>query len=122
MWYDRVIVESKKYKESGIKFLAGTDAPNFFCYPGFSIHEELDIFVNEANFSPLEALQTATINPAEFLGLESQLGTIEMGKLANLVILDKNPLENISNTKTISGIVLLGRYKSKTELKNIEIK
>lgn len=122
LWYARILSESKKYKENGVKFLAGTDVANYFVYPGFSLHEELEIFVNEAGFSPLEALQTATINPAEFLDLDDQLGTIEEGKLANLVILDKNPLENISNTKTIDGIVLLGRYKSKSDLKNIELK
>jgi imidazolonepropionase-like amidohydrolase len=120
LWYARVLTESKKYKENGIKFLAGTDVANFFVYPGFSLHEELEIFVNEAGFSPLEALRTATINPAEFLNLENQLGTVEEGKSANLVILNKNPLENISNTKSIDGIVLSGKYKSKTDLKNIE--
>ena len=122
LWYDRILVESKKYKDSGVKFLAGTDSPNFFVYPGFSIHEELEIMVNEAGFSPLEALQTATINAAEFLDLEKRLGVVEAGMLANLVILNKNPLEDISNTKAIDGIVLSGKYKSKTDLKNIELK
>lgn len=122
LWYERVVRESKKYKEKGVKFLAGTDAPNFFCYPGFSIHEELEIFVNEAGFSPLEALQTATLNPAEFFGLENQLGAVEENKVANLVVLDKNPLENIANTKTIDGIILRGKYISKSNLKNIEMK
>jgi imidazolonepropionase-like amidohydrolase len=122
LWYARVLTESKKYKENGVKFLAGTDVANFFVYPGFSLHEELEIFVNEAGFSPLEALQTATINPAEFLNLENQLGTIEEGKLANLVILNKNPLENISHTKTIDAVVFSGKYKSKSDLKNIELK
>ena len=122
LWYDRILVESKKYKDSGVKFLAGTDSPNFFVYPGFSIHEELEIMVNEAGFSPLEALQTATINAAEFLDLEKRLGVVEAGMLANLVILNKNPLEDISNTKAIDGIVLSGKYKSKADLKNIELK
>lgn len=123
LWYERVITESKKYKENGINFLAGTDSPNFFVYPGFSIHEELEIFVNEAGFSPLEALQTATINPAKFLNLEDQIGTIEEGKIANLVILSKNPLEEIGNTKRIEGIVLSGRYKSSgKDMINIEMK
>ena len=102
--------------------MAGTDSPNFFVYPGFSIHEELEIFVHEAGFTPLEALQTATINPALFLDMEKTLGTIEKGKIANLVILSKNPLENISHSKSIEGIVLLGKYKSKKELKDVEIK
>lgn len=102
--------------------MAGTDVANYFVYPGFSLHEELEIFVNEAGFSPLEALQTATINPAEFLNLDNQLGTVEEGKLSNLVILNKNPLENISNIKTIDAVVLLGKYESKSDLKNIELK
>lgn len=121
-WFSRVLTESKKYKENGIKFLAGTDVANFFVYPGFSLHEELEIFVNEAGFSPGEALRTATINPAEFLNLDNRLGTVEEGKLASLVILNANPIENISNTKTIEAIVLAGRYRSKNELKNIEFK
>ena len=82
----------------------------------------MEIMVKEVGFTPLEALQTATINAAEFLDLEKQLGTVESGKLANLVILNKNPLENISNTQTIDGIILSGKYKSKADLKNIELK
>ena len=122
LWYSRVLSESNKYNRAGVRFLAGTDSPNFFVYPGFSIHEELEIFVNEAGFTPLEALQTATINPAIFLNSEKTLGSIEVGKLANLVILKKNPFESISNTKTIEGVILLGKYMSKGELKDIEIK
>lgn len=123
LWYDRVIKETKKYKAAGVKFIAGTDSPNFFVYPGFSIHEELEIFVNEAGFTPLEALQTATLNAAQFLQLDDQLGTIEAGKLANLVILDKNPLEQISNSKTIHAVVIRGKYKAaKTDLMDITIR
>jgi imidazolonepropionase-like amidohydrolase len=122
LWYERVLVESNKFNKAGVKFLAGTDSPNFFVYPGFSLHEELEIFVNEVGFTPLGALQTATLNAVQFLGIEKEVGTVEENKLANLVILDNNPLKNISHTKSISGIVLSGKYKSKSQLKDIELK
>src|SRR5437870_434909 len=73
--------------KTGVRFLAGTDTPaGVYVFPGFSLHEELHRFV-AAGFTPLEALQTATINPARFFGLENQLGAIERGKLADLVLL-----------------------------------
>ena len=64
----------------------------------------------------MEALQTATLNPARFLGRESELGTVEKGKLADLVLLDANPLEDIRNTQKIAGVVANGRYFSRAEL------
>ena len=84
-------------------------------FPGFSLHEELQRLV-AAGFTPLEALQTATLNPAKFLGMEDRVGSIEKGKLADLVLLDANPLEDIRNTQKIAGVVLNGRYLSRTDL------
>ena len=102
--------------EHGVGFLAGTDTPaGVYIFPGFSLHEELQRFV-AAGFTPLEALQTATMNPARFFGMESQLGTIEGGKLADLVLLNANPLQDISNTQKISAVVANGRYFSRKEL------
>jgi imidazolonepropionase-like amidohydrolase len=102
--------------KAGIPFLAGTDTPpGVYIFPGFSLHQELQRFV-AAGFTPLEALQTATLNPAKFLGMRDRLGTIEKGKLADLVLLDANPLENIRNTQAIAGVVVNGRYLSRTEL------
>jgi imidazolonepropionase-like amidohydrolase len=99
-----------------IPFLAGTDTPpGVYIFPGFSLHEELQRFV-AAGFTPLEALQTATLNPAKFLGLDDRLGTIEKGKLADLVLLDANPLEDIANTERIAGVVANGRYFSRADL------
>ena len=95
--------------QTGVRLLAGTDAPNPYVYPGFSLHEELELLV-EAGLSPLEALQTATVNPAKFLRIEREIGTIEKGKLADLVLLEANPLENITNTRRISAVVVNGRY------------
>src|SRR6266436_3659062 len=100
---------------SGVLFLAGTDTPNPSILPGFALHDELKLLVS-AGFSPLEALQTATLNPARYLGKEKDLGTIETGKLADLVLLDANPLDDIANTRKIRAVVLAGRYLDRAEL------
>jgi imidazolonepropionase-like amidohydrolase len=101
---------------AGIPFLAGTDTPpGVYIFPGFSLHEELQRFV-AAGFTPMEALQTATLNPARFLGMEDRLGTIEKGKLADLVLLDANPLDDIRNTQKIQSVIANGRYLPRVEL------
>lgn len=100
----------------GIPFLAGTDTPpGVYIFPGFSLHEELQRFV-AAGFTPMEALQTATLNPAKFLGMDDRLGSIEQGKLADLVLLDANPLEDIRNTQKIAAVIVNGRYLPRAEL------
>jgi imidazolonepropionase-like amidohydrolase len=102
--------------QKGVRFLAGTDTPaGVHIFPGFSLHEELQRFV-AAGFSPLEALQTATVNAAEFFGAEEQFGTVEAGKFADLVLLRANPLEDIRHTQEIAGVVVNGRYFSRKEL------
>ena len=108
----------KEMHKTGVPFMAGTDVPGAYIYIGFSLHDELALFVQDG-FTPLEALQTATINPAKFLGLERSLGTVEKGKLADLVLLDANPLENIANTKRIFAVVVGGRYLSKEKLEEM---
>lgn len=105
--------------KAGVPFLAGTDTPpGVYVLPGFSLHEELQRFV-AAGFTPLEALQTATLNPARFFQMEDRLGTIETGKFADLVFLDANPLEDIRNTQTVTGVILNGKYLSKADLQKI---
>jgi len=102
--------------KAGVPFLAGTDTPaGVHIFPGFSLHEELQRFV-AAGFTPLEALQTATLNPARFFGMEDQLGTVEKGKLADLVLLSANPLEDIANTQKVAGVVSNGHYFSRGDL------
>ncbi len=106
----------KQMHRAGVPFLAGTDtAAGVHVFPGFSLHDELAYFV-EAGFTPMEALQTATRNPAEFLGMLYDLGTVEKGKLADLVVLDANPLDDIHNTRKIRAVVLAGRYFSREQL------
>ena len=91
----------------GVPIGAGTDTPIGMAIPGYSLHNELEFLVN-AGLSPLEALKSATLRPAEFLNLESQMGTIEVGKVADLVLLTANPLESISNTRKISLVISKG--------------
>jgi len=101
---------------AGVPFMAGTDtAAGVHVFPGFSLHEELALFV-QAGLTPLQALQAATRNPAEFLGRLGELGTVEPGKLADLVLLDANPLEDIANTRRIRAVVLAGRYLDRAAL------
>ena len=96
--------------EAGVRFLAGTDCPPTLHYtPGFALHFELKAMVL-AGLSPLEALQTATINPAEFFSITDQLGSIEVGKFADMVFLDADPLKDIDNTLSIVAIVSRGKY------------
>jgi len=101
---------------AGVPFLAGTDsAPGIYVIPGFSLHDELANFV-EAGLTPMEALQTATSNPAKFLDSEARFGSIEPNKLADLVLLNANPLENVANTRKISAVVLHGRLFDRAAL------
>jgi imidazolonepropionase-like amidohydrolase len=99
----------------GVGLLAGTDLNNAYVFPGFSVHEELENFV-KAGLSPAAALRTATLNPAKFLKATDLLGTIEKGKIADMVLLDANPLENISNTKKIYAVVVNGKLFERKDL------
>jgi imidazolonepropionase-like amidohydrolase len=93
---------------SGVPILAGTDSMNPHCFPGFGIHDELALLV-DAGMSPLAALQAATRNAAQFIGQLDRRGTVEVGKVADLVLLDKDPLADIHNTRAIQAVVLNGR-------------
>jgi imidazolonepropionase-like amidohydrolase len=102
-------------RRAGVEFIAGTDVVNPFCFPGFSLHDELALLV-EAGFSPMEALQTATLNPARFFGKEKDFGTVQEGKIADLVLLDANPLEDIRNTTKINSVVVNGQLLERKRL------
>jgi imidazolonepropionase-like amidohydrolase len=104
---------------AGVPFLAGTDAaPGVYIMPGFSLHDELANFV-EAGFTPIESLQTATSNPARFLGMEASFGSIEPGKTADMVLLSANPLDNIANTRTIKAVIANGRLFDRASLDRV---
>ena len=100
---------------AGVRLLAGSDTPNPFVYPGFSLHDELSLLV-KAGLTPAEALRTATLNPATFLGVSDSLGTVARGKVADLVLLDANPLVDIANTKRIRAVIQGGRLLNRRAL------
>ncbi len=113
-WASRRLVLARQLEivtllhRSRVSFLAGTDLLNPYIYPGFSLHDELADFVR-LGFTPLEALRAATLNPARYLGATDSLGTVAPGKLADLVLLDGDPLADIANTRRIAAVVADGR-------------
>ncbi len=107
-------------RRAGVGLLAGTDTTVPYCFPGFGLHDELVVFV-QAGLSPMQALQTATYNVAKCLGKLDSMGTVEQGKIADLVLLDANPLQDISNTRRITTVVVGGRVFDKTALQKMLI-
>jgi imidazolonepropionase-like amidohydrolase len=104
-----------KMNEKGVKFIAGTDFPNPYVFPGFSLHDELSLMV-KGGMPALDVLKSATINPAIFMNKEGNYGSVEVGKMASLILLNKNPLENIENTKTIETVILRGNVYNRKAL------
>jgi imidazolonepropionase-like amidohydrolase len=102
-------------QRAGVQILAGTDTLNPFCFPGFSLHDELGLLV-QSGLTPMQALQAATLNPARFLGREKDFGMIAEGQIADLVLLDANPLDDIGNTKKISAVVVGGKFLPRASL------
>jgi imidazolonepropionase-like amidohydrolase len=112
----------KKLHDAKIPLLAGTDAPaGYDLVPGTSIHRELELLVR-TGLTPLEALQTATLNPALFFGKTAEWGTVEPGKVADLVMLSRNPLQDIRNTLSVAAVVADGRYYSARQLDSLRLK
>ena len=100
---------------AGVPMLAGTDVGNPFCFPGFSLHDELALLV-ESGVTPLGALQMATRNPALFMGATDKYGSVTPGKIADLVLLDADPLKDIHNTTKISAVFLSGKEFNRAAL------
>lgn len=98
-------------QKNGVGLLLGADAPQVFNVPGFSLHHELKYMV-DAGLTPYEALQSGTANVGRFLN-NSNLGIIKTGAIADLVLLNENPLKDINGTKNIEGVLLNGRWLSK---------
>lgn len=105
-------------QKGGVKILAGTDSAAPYVFPGSSLHEELALLV-KAGLTPMEALQAATRNPAEFLGHLDSQGTIAVGKDADLLLLDSNPLADIHNTEKIRAVILRGNLLDRKALDSL---
>jgi imidazolonepropionase-like amidohydrolase len=108
----------KSMRAAGVPIMAGSDGPDPFIFPGFSLHDELEWLV-KVGFTPAEAIQAATRKPAEFMGKLDQYGVVEAGRAADVVLLEANPLKDIRNTREISAVVLGGKYYSRSELDRI---
>ena len=106
----------RAFKEIGVPIVAGTDAGVSGVVGGFSLHDELTL-LEKAGLTPEEVLASATRLPATWLGMDSQVGTIEVGKLADLVLLEANPLEAVTNTRKISGVFINGKWLAGAQLK-----
>ncbi len=114
--YSSSLSDVRAMRDAGVRLLAGTDAGSVLVYPGFSLHEELRLLVEDAGLTPREALLSATLRPAQFAGLEARLGTINAGMIADLVVLDANPLLDIKNTRRIDSVVKGGKLYPRAEL------
>lgn len=111
--YQKLVGDMRK---AGVEFLAGTDSSGWNpVLPGFGLHEELSLLV-QSGLSPMEALQAATRNPARYFNKLNELGTVEVKKAADLVLLNADPLEDIRNTQKIEAVILRGRYYSRKDL------
>ena len=107
-----LIKDLQEMHKAGVRMMPGTDVATLLIYPGYSLHDELQLLVKYVGLTPMEAIISATRYPAEFFGIQNTLGTIEKGKIADLVLLDANPLDDISNTKRIEAVMANGRYFS----------
>lgn len=113
--YTRILRVVGQMQEAGVPLLAGTDTPNPGAFPGFGLHDELQLLV-EAGLTPLQALQAATLNPARFQHAEDTMGQVAPGMLADLVLLESNPLSDIENTRRIHAVVLNGKLLDRATL------
>ena len=107
--WPKVLQLTKMLYDNGVTILSGSDIPNFDLVPGASLHHELELLV-EAGISPLEIIKIATRNGAHALGIEEEVGTVEAGKQADMIILSDNPLDDISNTMKIEAVINNGHF------------
>jgi imidazolonepropionase-like amidohydrolase len=96
-------------RQAGVQILAGTDVPTTGTFLGFSLHDELALLIETYGMTPMEALRSATALPAAFMEMDAEVGTIEVGKRADLVLLDADPLADVTNTRRIDTVIANGR-------------
>ena len=118
-FYNAAKEQIKIASDIGVPIMTGTDVSDSYIFAGFSMHNELED-LTKSGLSNLKALQSATIVPAKFAGADKDYGTIEVGKIADLVILDRNPLDNIAHSKTINGVILNGVYYDSQKIEELK--
>lgn len=102
-------------RECGVAIMAGTDTGDPYTIPGVTLHRELELLVR-AGLTPMQALETATTIPARFLGWNESVGVLKEGMVADLVVLDANPLADIRNVSKVSGVAVRGRYLQRSQI------
>ena len=100
---------TSKLKARGVPIGAGTDTPISLAIPGYALHTELELLV-EGGLTPLEEVHAATVQPARFFGLDDEMGQVQAGMRADLLLLDGNPAEDIRNTRRIAGVMTRGEW------------
>jgi imidazolonepropionase-like amidohydrolase len=105
-------------QRANVPLLAGTDTGVLYSRPGFSLHDELEMMV-DAGLTPVEALRTATVNAAEYLDATDDFGCVAEGKLADLVLLRENPLDDVEHSRSIEAVILNGKLLNRKALDNI---
>jgi imidazolonepropionase-like amidohydrolase len=109
--YDMWMATINALHRAGITIIAGTDQ----AVPGHSLHREIELYV-KAGFTPMEAIQAASIVPARVMGLDKEVGTVEAGKRADLILVEGNPLESINNIRNVRWVVAAGRLFNPADL------
>jgi imidazolonepropionase-like amidohydrolase len=109
----------REMHEYGLTFVTGTDVAMNYIYPGWSVHEEMKLFVEIIEMTPLEALQAATINAAKLVNLVHDYGSLSENKMASLLVLDENPLQDISNTQKIHWVINNGNIYDTSHRENM---
>ena len=107
------------FDETGVAMISGTDTPGQWDVAGVALHRDFDLLQDDG-LSPLKILQMTTLNPAIFLGRQSTMGTVEVGRNADLVLLERDPTRSTQNLHRIQGVVRAGRYYAKADLARLQ--
>lgn len=117
--YRREAAMVGRMQRHGVGVLAGSDAPNAFLAPGVALHDELEALVRDAGLTPAEALRAATQNPAHYFGAADSLGAVAPGRVADLVLLERDPTTDIRNVRRIRAVVVRGRVLDRAALDDL---
>jgi hypothetical protein len=110
----------KQAQQAGVKILEGTDTPDSFAFAGSGLHDELALY-QQAGLTPLDVIQTATINPAVFAGMAAETGSVAVGKTADLLLFNHNPLLDLASMRQPEAVVLAGFWYPKASLQQLEV-